>query len=166
MDREVIKLISSPGEIEEPAAAIHLDDALSTASQRGCSQAAGVGEGVEHDPAGGMLLQPGAQQARIQVEAGILVENEVKRVGYPALRNGGVRFTSQNDHAVLLSRVGGVAHFHEDALQPGQGFEKEILDGWQSHGRAGLVGDQRRCAEEIDGHIQAGFIKAVEKAQR
>ncbi len=87
VDGEMIERVGPPRDVEELATAIELDHALRTACQGGGTQAAGIGEGVEHVPAGGVIFEPGAQVAGIDVEAGVLVEGEIQRVVYPVLQN-------------------------------------------------------------------------------
>ena len=162
-DGKMIERVRPAGNIEELPTAIELDHALRSARQRGGAQAAGVGEGIQHLPAGGMGFEPGAQVAGIEIEAGVLVEGEIQRVAHPVLDDQIRRVRAAQDHPAPVARCSGMARLKQDAVQPGQGIQKNIFHWRQGDRRAGLVGDHRRVAVEIDGHVLAGFVEAVEQ---
>lgn len=133
------------------------------------AEAAGVREGVEHRLAFGVVEQPAAQLAGVEVEAGVLVEQRVDGVAHAMLadlRVGATAARRPERDPPAARLVEALALLDDDRGQPRQPRAQGVED----RGQPGVVGlpaavDDGRAPVGVDHPARVALEVAVEQPE-
>src|SRR5690606_19546162 len=90
LDREAVQRVRRLRYLEEASVQVGVEHARRAAGTRGHAEASRVREGIQDAFAFAVVEEPAAQHTRVEVEAGVLVHQQVDGVAHAVLADGGV----------------------------------------------------------------------------
>jgi hypothetical protein len=171
-DGEAVQGAGGLGKIEGSSVEIKLKDALGLTGKARDSEAARVGEGVEDAFSVGVGDNPSAEEAGIEVEAGIAVHREVQGIPDTVLADAIVKVITEDDLTPLLLLGGAILDFYQNSMEPSgeRGVVLEIGDGLLDEDPTlgavfGVIVDHEGGTIQIDGEGRTSFRESVEEAE-